>query len=221
MDVTRLGCARTDRKAQDKAVVEAARHQVDLSAFYDAFVQLLAQLVCALKVWRYFNTVIYSYQADWQTQIWKWWKTGLRVLYPSTFKLIRHYNTKQFVCHCLSSDTLHPQDSLQNPLILTLYIGSLHSPVVHHLFCLVYNLENVTPVTFVGRMEFLISFKYIFNLQHTSPHFYKLYFWRIRCTVDWWLIYIELLIMKGNATLWWLWELWQSANLPRWWSIPI
>lgn len=42
------------------------------------------------------NSVIYSYQADWQTQIWKWWKTGLRVLYPSTFKLIHHYNTKQW-----------------------------------------------------------------------------------------------------------------------------
>lgn len=51
----RLGCARTDRKAQDKAVVEAARHQVDLSAFYDVFMQLLAQLVCALKVGRYFS----------------------------------------------------------------------------------------------------------------------------------------------------------------------
>lgn len=51
--MTQLDCARADGEAQDKAVVEAARHQVDLSAFHNAFMQLIVQLVSALKVGMY------------------------------------------------------------------------------------------------------------------------------------------------------------------------
>lgn len=97
--------------------------------------------------------------------------TNLQIGFRVTFEWIHHYNTKQLVCHCRSSGTLHPQDSfggsrVQNPLILTLHIGSLSSCSLFVLFNLKPWKCN-SPVTFVGRMEFLISFRYIllYNMQ--------------------------------------------------------